>query len=98
MGASWTRQEAAAILSDVASFFRDEYLYGPAGAAQAAADACRAGADRVELRGLLRSTVWLYRCCRPESVFTFDSHLGNQRAGFAVVARVIFGVLRKDRQ
>ncbi len=97
-GAMYTRAEAAAILGGVELFFRDAYLYGPAGAAHAAGEAVRGGATRDEILTLMRTSIATYRCCRRESVFTFDTSLGNQRAAFAVIARVLFGVARAERR
>lgn len=96
LGANYSRKEAAEYLSALEAFFQGEFMYGPAGAAHTAADAVRRGASREELREHLRATIATYRCMRKETKFNFVSSLGNMKGCYAVIARVLFGVLRHE--
>ena len=96
IGANYSRKDAVEYLAGLESFFRDEFMYGPAGAAHAAAEALRTGASRAEIREQLRSTIAVYRCLRPSTRFDFVSSRGNMKGGFAVIARILFGVLRHE--
>lgn len=95
IGADYSRGDAVRMLASVEAFFRAECMTAPADTAAAVGLALRS-ANRAGMVELLRGLVWKVRCCRRESVFNFDSTLGNQRAGFAIMARLVLGVMRHE--
>lgn len=95
LGADYSRREAAEILEGMERFFSEEFLYGPAGAVHAAKLAVL-GASRDEIREMMVRVIAVHRCMRKSTSFNFVSSAGNTKGCYAVIARVLFGVLRHE--
>lgn len=95
-GASYTRHDASVLLMEIEAYCQDDFMYGPAGLAHAVRVQMRC-ASVEELREMLRTTLWHCRNCRTTSRFAPWSALSNQRPAFALIARILFGVIRKER-
>lgn len=95
-GANYSRHDACVLLTEIEEYCQDDFMYGPAGLAHAVRIQVRC-APIEELVDMLHTTLWHCRNCRATSRFAPWSALSNQRPAFALIARILLGVIRHER-